>query len=107
MKQDKEQTDDEITLKELVEKFREMWNYLIKRWMVILIVGIIGGGIGLTYAWLQPVKYKSRLSFVVEETKAGLGGLATIAGQFGFDIGSSSSGGVFSGDNILLFLKSE
>jgi len=107
MSQNPQQQEDEISLRELIVKLREIWNYLIKRWVIIVIAGILGGGIGFTYAWLQPVKYMSRVSFAVEESKSGVGGLAAIAGQFGFDIGGSSSGGVFSGDNIILFLKSE
>ncbi len=105
--QDSPLQDDEISLKELIDKTRVLWNYLIKRWFIILLAGIIGGAIGLAYAWMQPVKYVSRLSFVVEESKGGAGGLAAIAGQFGFDIGGGAGGGVFAGDNILLFLKSE
>jgi len=105
--QDSPIQDDEISLKELVDRIRGLWNYLIKKWVVILLAGIIGGAIGLTYAWLQPVKYVSRMSFVVEESKSGAGGLAAIAGQFGFDMGGGAGGGVFDGDNILLFLKSE
>lgn len=101
------QQEEEISLKELVEKIKAIWNYLVKKWVFILIAGIVGAAIGFAYAWLQPIKYESKLSFVVEESKAGVGGLASLAGQFGFDIGGVSSGGVFAGDNILLFLKSE
>jgi hypothetical protein len=43
----------------------------------------------------------------MEESKAGAGGIAALAGQFGFDIGGGNGAGIFSGDNILLFLKSE
>jgi uncharacterized protein involved in exopolysaccharide biosynthesis len=107
MQQNPQKQEDEISLREFIEKFREIASYLLKKWIVILIVGIIGGGIGFTYAFLQPIKFQSRLSFVVEDNKSSAGGLAAIAGQFGFDIGGSGSGGVFSGDNILLFLKSE
>jgi hypothetical protein len=107
MSQDPQKQEEEISLKELVVKLQETWNYLIKRWIIILIAGILGGGIGLAYAWLQPIKYVSRQTFVVEDQKSGIGGLAAIAGQFGFDVGGSTGGGVFSGDNILLFLKSE
>jgi hypothetical protein len=107
MSQDPQKQEEEISLKELVVKLQETWNYLIKRWIIILIAGILGGSIGLAYAWLQPIKYVSRQTFVVEDQKAGIGGLAAIAGQFGFDVGGSTGGGVFSGDNILLFLKSE
>lgn len=102
-----QQQDEEISLQELINKIRQIWSYLLKKWIVILIAGIVGASMGLTYAWLQPVKYVSRLSFVVEESKGGVGGLASLAGQFGFDMGGSAGGGVFSGDNILLFLKSE
>jgi len=53
------------------------------------------------------MKYTARLTFVVEETKSSAGGLASLAGQFGFDIGGGGGGSsVFSGDNILLFLES-
>lgn len=107
MSQEQQKHDDEISLKEIVLKVQEIWSYLIKKWYVILIAGIIGGGLSFTYAWLQPIKYTSRLTFVVEESKVGMGGLAAIAGQFGFDIGGSANGGVFAGDNVLLFLKSE
>jgi len=101
------QQEEEISLKELVYKMTAIWSYLIKKWVFILFAGIIGAGIGFVYAWFQPVKYQSRLSFVVEESKAGVGGLASLAGQFGFDVGGGAGGGVFSGENILLFLKSE
>lgn len=99
--------DEQISLRELVDNTRAIWIYLVKKWVFILLAGIVGAAIGFAYAWFKPVKYESRLSFVVEESKAGVGGLASLAGQFGFDIGGVSSGGVFAGDNILLFLKSE
>jgi hypothetical protein len=107
MLSNRNQQEEEISLKELVDKTKAIWNYLIKKWVLILVAGLLGAGIGFIYAWLQPVKYQSRLSFVVEESKAGVGGLASLAGQFGFDVGGVSGGGVFAGDNILLFLKSE
>lgn len=107
MKKDLQLQDEEISIAELVVRIRKILGYLVKRWVVILVAIILGAAIGLTYAWLQPVKYVSKTSFVVEDSKMGGGGLAALAGQFGFDIGSGGGGGVFSGDNILLFLKSE
>lgn len=98
---------DEISLKELIVKMRSVWSFLLKKWVIILFIGLLGGGIGFLYAYLKPVKYTSKLTFVVEEGKSGGGGLASLAGQFGFDLGGVSGGGVFSGDNILLFFKSE
>jgi len=100
--------DDEISLKELLEKVQHVWKYLLTKWKLILLAGIIGGAIGFVYAYLQPTKYISKMTFVVEDAKGGGGaGLASLAGQFGFDVGGGGGGSIFSGDNILLFLKSE
>jgi hypothetical protein len=100
--------EDEISLKELIEKLQSLWNYLLTQWIKVVVVGLIGGLIGFGYAYKQPVKYLAKLTFVVEDAKGGGGaGLASLAGQFGFDIGGGGGGSIFSGDNILLFLKSE
>ena len=98
---------DEISIKELIQKLRAVWKFLLSQWLKILIAGILGGAIGLGYAFFKPVKYTSRLTFVVEDAKSSVGGLASLAGQFGFDLGGAGGGGIFSGDNVLLFLKSE
>jgi hypothetical protein len=46
---------------------------------------------------------------VVEDAKSGggLSGLASLAGQFGVDVGGGAGGGLIAGDNILLYFKSE
>ena len=106
MEETAQNTSDEISIKELIQKIQSLWKFLFSKWLVISFCGIIGAAIGLEYAFLQPVKYTSKLSFVVEDGKSGGGGLASLAGQFGFDLGGAGGGGVFSGDNILLFLKS-
>lgn len=101
--------EDEISLKELLQKAGEWWRYLKTQWWKIAIVGLIGGVIGFVYAWMQPVSYTAKVTFVVEEGKggsSGLGGLASLAGQFGVDMGGGSGGGLLSGDNILLYFKS-
>ncbi len=77
------------------------------QWVKIVLVGLIGGAIGFLYAYLQPVKYIAKMTFVVEDTKSSGGGLASLVGQFGFDIGGGGGGSIFSGDNILVYFKSE
>jgi hypothetical protein len=106
MNQNTVEANDEISIAELIQKVKSIWRYLLSQWKTIFIVGILGAVIGFFYAWLQPVKYVSKLTFVLEESKSG-SGLASIAGQFGIDLGGAAGGGIFSGDNILLFLKSE
>lgn len=102
-------SSDEISLKELIQKLREWVAYLKTQWWKIAIAGILGGTIGFIYARMQPITYTAKTTFVVEDTKngGGLSGLASLAGQFGVDIGSGGGGGLIAGDNILLYFKSE
>ncbi len=100
--------DEEISLKELILKLGEWWRYLWSRWLVILVVGLLGGALGLLIAILKKPKYTAELSFVLEDEKGG-GGLAAYAGiasQFGINLGGAGGGGLFEGDNIMEFLKS-
>lgn len=107
MQENIQDVKDEISLKDLIVKIKDVWLFLKQKWLIIIFIGLSGGFFGFLYAYLYPIKYISKLSFVVEEPKTSAGGLAALAGQFGFDLGGGAGGGVFSGDNILLFLKSE
>lgn len=100
---------DEISLKELIQKIRSLLAYVLERWLSVCLVGILGAGIGYYYGWIQPIKYSAKEVFVVEEKtggSSGLGSLASLAGQFGVDVGGSASSGLLSSDNILLYFKS-
>lgn len=103
-------SSDEISLKELIQKIGEWYRYLKTQWWKIAIAGIIGGAIGFVYAWMQPITYTAKATFVVEDAKSSggsLGSLASLTGQFGIDLGTSAGGGLIAGDNILLYFKSE
>ena len=101
--------DDEITLKQIVIKIGEKLSYLRSKWVVILVVGLIGAAIGFAKASMQKTLYIGTLSFTLEEEKsAGAGGLSGamgLASQFGIDMGSSA-GSLFSGDNLITLMKS-
>lgn len=102
-------SSDEISFKELIIKIKEWVAFILKKWKIITLVGFIGGLCGFFYASNQKEKYTAKITFVLEEGKgssSGLGGLASLAGQFGVDVGGSSGGGLLSGDNILLYFKS-
>nr|WP_299354359.1 Wzz/FepE/Etk N-terminal domain-containing protein [Mucilaginibacter sp.] len=103
-----EQSDDEISLKELILKIQEWWKYLLSKWVVIFIAGVIGGAIGLTYAFFKKPIYKAELSFALQDEKSGggLGSALGLASQFGIDLGGGGAGGEFSGDNLLELMKS-
>jgi uncharacterized protein involved in exopolysaccharide biosynthesis len=100
--------DDEISLKELVLKIKEWYNFLLTKWKLILLAGVLGGLIGLTYAYFQKPIYKASLTFAMEEEKTGGGGLSSalgLASQLGIDLGSSA-GGAFAGANLMELMKS-
>lgn len=101
---------NEISPKEFILKVIEWVQYLKTQWLKITILVFLGGFIGFVYAWMQPLKYEAKSIFIVEENKGngGIAGLASLAGQFGVDFGSSSgSGNILAGDNILYYFKSK
>ena len=99
--------NDEISLKELVLKIKEWYQFLLTKWKLIVLAGVIGGLIGFTYAYFQKPTYKAVLTFALEEDKGGGGmsGALGLASQFGFDIGGSG-GGAFAGSNLIELMKS-
>jgi hypothetical protein len=99
--------EDEISLKELLQKLTEWIRFLLSKWLIIGLAAAMGAGIGFYKAFSIVPTYTARISFVAEEGKSG-SSLASLAGQIGFDVGGGSSGGnIFSGENLLIFLKSE
>lgn len=99
---------DEISLKEFILKIREWWRYLLSKWFMIVVFGILGGLLGFTYAYLKKPVYTATTTFVLEEggsSGGGLGNLAGLASMAGVDLGSGG-GGIFQGDNILELYKS-
>jgi hypothetical protein len=102
-----ETQNDEITLKELLEKAKEWYSYLLSQWKIIVFAGVLGSAIGLYYSTSKMPIYTATLSFALEgENSGGMGGALGLASTFGIDIGSGGSGGVFSGSNLTELFKS-
>jgi primosomal protein N'' len=100
------QTDnDKVSFQELIREIRKMWNYVRPKWTIITVVTAFGASLGLTYSTLKPPEYIARLSFSVIEKNSSEGNLSALAGQFGFNLGSSS-GNVFSTNNVMELLQS-
>ena len=97
--------NDEISLKELLGKAAAWWCYLLSQWKSIVLAGIIGAGLGLAYSFSKKPVYTASLSFVVEDEKSG-GGIGSLASSFGFDLGGSGGGGIFTGSNLTELFKS-
>jgi uncharacterized protein involved in exopolysaccharide biosynthesis len=98
--------NDEISLKELLEKGREWYSFLLSKWKIIVIAGFIGACLGLGYSFTKKPVYTASLSFALEDDgSGGGGGLGSLASSFGFDVGGSG-GGAFSGSNLTELFKS-
>lgn len=100
--------DDEIRLKDVILKVRQLKTDLLKNWKLIFVFGALFAGIGLLYSAKEELRYEAELTFVVEDGKSGGGSLSKYAGlasQFGFDMGMGSST-TFSENNIIELLTS-
>jgi LPS O-antigen subunit length determinant protein (WzzB/FepE family) len=100
-------TNDEISLKELIDKAQEWFSYLVSQWKIIVLAGIIGAAIGLTYSFIKKPVYTATLSFALEDEKGGggLGGALGLASSFGLDLGGGG-GSIFTGSNLTELFKS-
>lgn len=79
---------------------------LLKKWWLIMIVGLVAGLLGISYASKQKITYQSKLTFALDGGEGGgLSGAASLASQFGLSIGGGGNE-VFSGDNIIEIMKS-
>ncbi|RYJ37861.1 Lipopolysaccharide biosynthesis protein [Flavobacterium anhuiense] len=99
--------NDEISLKELLSKASEWYAYLLSKWRIILIAGIIGASLGVVYSIIKKPIYKATLSFALEDEKGGggLGGALGLASTLGLDLGGNA-GGIFTGANLTELFKS-
>lgn len=99
--------NDEISLKELLVKAKEWYDYLLSQWKVILLAGIVGAALGLTYSFIKKPIYTATLSFALEDEKSGggLGSALGLAGSLGLDIGGGG-GSIFTGSNLTELFKS-
>lgn len=99
--------NDEISLKELLQKIKEWFSYLFSNWKIIILAFIIGAILGITYSFVKKPIYRATLSFALEDEKGagGLGGALGLASSFGLDLGGSG-GGIFTGSNLTELFKS-
>ncbi|WP_369769590.1 Wzz/FepE/Etk N-terminal domain-containing protein [Flavobacterium sp. WC2416] len=100
--------NDEISLKDLLEKGKEWYAYLLSQWKVILLAAVVGSALGLTYSFIKKPIYTATLSFALEDEKSGGGGLGSalgLASSLGLDLGGGG-GSVFTGANLTELFKS-
>jgi len=107
--QDSPEKVNEVSFRELVRSIRDLFNYLLSKWIVIIFFILIGGVLGLLYSVRSKTNYLANCTFVLEEESGGAGGglsqLSGLASMVGLDLGGGG-GGVFQGENLLELYKS-
>ena len=102
-----ENTEQSFRLSDLFGHIRPFIKFAARKWYLFVLAIVLGLGFGLLYHSMQKPNYKGVTTFVLEEKQAGLGGLGSLASQFGFDMSSLGGGGsLFAGENIFEILKS-
>ena len=98
---------EEISLSELIQKVKEWHAFMLLKWKTIVLAGLMGAILGLTYSFIKKPIYTASLSFALESnnTSGGLGGALGLASSLGFDLGGSG-GGIFEGSNLTELFKS-
>jgi len=97
---------DEISLKELILKGKEIWQFLLRKWIIIIVAAFIGASVGVAIAWLTKPQYIAKLTFSVENEKSNsLGAYSGLASMAGIDLGGGG-GSMFSSDNIMSIMTS-
>jgi uncharacterized protein involved in exopolysaccharide biosynthesis len=62
--------DDEITLKELILKIIEFWNEILRRFWIVILLGVIGALIAFGLSLKSKTTYRSDISFLLNEEGA-------------------------------------
>ena len=94
----------EVAFADMLRSATASFYYLLRKWWLIALMGLMGGVAGVINAWIEKPKYQSNLTFALEESSGSLGGALSLAAEFGFNIGSGKD--IFEGDNIITIFTS-
>jgi uncharacterized protein involved in exopolysaccharide biosynthesis len=98
--------DKEMSLRDMILKMKEWAGYLLGKWLIIVLSGLICGAIGVWMAYKSKTVYTANLTFAMEDERSGGGsGALSLASSFGFDLGQSTSG-AFSSSNLSELFRS-
>ncbi len=97
--------NDEITLKELIEKIKKFSREIRRYWYISLVAAILFGAYMFYEAYKTPITYPATLTFMLnEDTGGGMGMLSGLLGSFG--LGGGGGGGEQNLFKILELAKS-
>jgi hypothetical protein len=99
------QDPDEISLKDLILKIKDLRKQFISNIKTILLISLIGGALGLVYAWMSRPVYEAKMTFVMRAESnnmlSSLSGLSSLLG------GGTSTASASPMDRIIQLLGSD
>ncbi len=99
---------EKVTIVNVVQHGKFLFQYLLGKWLIIGLISLLCAILGVTYIWLKKPMYIAEMSFVTEtESKNNISAYASIAAQFGIDLGAGGSSSLFEGENLIELLKSK
>lgn len=101
----KENTEALVRFADLRSGLAGLFQYVLRRWYILLISGVVGALAGIMYATFQQPRYASNVTFALEENNGNMNGAFNLAAELGLSLGSGS-GNLFTGENILQVLTS-
>jgi hypothetical protein len=101
-------SNGEVSVKEVVLIIGNSYRYVRSKWLVILLLFVLGALLGFGYSMYRKPLYTATTTFVLEsgDGAGSLGQYAGLASMVGIDLGSVGGGGIFQGDNIIELYKS-
>ena len=96
--------DDEISLKELILKIKELFSFVFSKWKIWVICGFSGAFIGLLASIFGKTSYVAEMTFSIMEGGRTGSALSTLSGVSKEDNAEEK---VFSSDNMIELLKSK
>lgn len=102
-------SEDQFTIKEIVQGIVDWGKFLISRWRLFAFLGLIGLGLGALVSMFKKPIFHAQTSFVLEEdASSGMGQMSGLASLVGVNLGSlGGASGLFQGDNIMELYKSD
>lgn len=102
-------SDNQFTLKEVIQNFSEWTAYFISQWKVLLLAGLLGMALGALVSVLKKPLFIASTSFVLEDgDSGGMGQMSGLASLVGVNLGSmGGTSGLFQGDNIMELYRSD
>jgi len=96
--------EKEITLRDLVLRIQAAICFLFEKWKWVLLCGVVGLALGISYSLLKAPEYLATISFVTDTDKpegSNMSAYAGLAAKFGLDLGMGNGGNdLFAGANI-------